>query len=431
MSKKIFIVLTIAVLLITFMNSCQKKGQVNTENGMTKKDGEIVSLSNPDMTLLYWSPEVGEDIEKTIALYEKKYGGKVDVQVAPSFNEYMSKIIAMYSSGQSPDWVGLYDWQAMGLMTKGVLGKFTSYVDADDSDFYLPAMDGIKYKNDYYGICARPGAALVYYNKRLFENAGLKTPLEYWDEGSWSWDTLKELGTQLTIRQNGNVTQWGYSGYGADYVMRSNDGMYSRFNSDGGIDITIKDERTLKAFRYMQEMYVGNNAWAQYEAADSDKGFVDGTIAMTGAAAWNAEMNYHGKMSDEFGIVPFPAGPDVKADSAPGGSNWYVSTVNGAKNPAGAVAFFKISEQISKEKELESHPVWNQEHKDVFTRIKEMTIYSGYPAAVGIDSNILWNPICKQGKPISQTIEGVIPTIQKAIDSFLDEGSKISPNSSN
>lgn len=37
------------------------------------------------------------------------------------------------------------------------------------------------------------GSNLVYYNKALFEDNGFKTPAEYYEEGNWTWETMKKV----------------------------------------------------------------------------------------------------------------------------------------------------------------------------------------------------------------------------------------------
>ena len=42
------------------------------------------------------------------------------------------------------------------------------------------------------------GSNLVYYNKTLFEENGFKTPSEYYEEGNWTWATMKKVMKDVT-----------------------------------------------------------------------------------------------------------------------------------------------------------------------------------------------------------------------------------------
>ncbi|MBZ5798073.1 extracellular solute-binding protein, partial [Burkholderia contaminans] len=37
----------------------------------------------------------------------------------------------------------------------------------------------------------------MYYNKKVFKEAGVKTPQEYYDEGKWNWDAFEEVTSKL------------------------------------------------------------------------------------------------------------------------------------------------------------------------------------------------------------------------------------------
>jgi len=381
---------------------------------------EKSELDNPDLYLLYWQKDISgdTDMQKVIEIFEEKYGGKVTVEGVSSYEQYITQVTAKFSAGASPDWIGGYEYELQPLMEKNILEDITPYIDTDNEDYGWDAMERIKYKGAYYGITGKTGANILFYNKRIFENAGETTPTELFYQGKWDWKTFAELGKRLTVDTNndGIIDQWGFETYSYDTIFRSNDGMYTRMNENGTIEVSIKDQKTTNAMKFFQDIYVGPNRFGKYDATAWDKDFMNGNTAMLLGFSWMAEMIFYNKMEDEFGIAPFPHGPDVEANSAGGSQYWYQAAVSGCKNPKGFVAFANERMAYGKEKsEKDRHPVWTTEHVEVFEKMKELKVYGGYPSAILINSTFVWLPLAVEGKPVSQLQEHLTPYLNSLI----------------
>jgi ABC-type glycerol-3-phosphate transport system substrate-binding protein len=73
-------------------------------------------------------------------------------------------------------------------------------------------MELMKYNGKHYGVTSGAEPMVVFYNKTMFENNGIKTPTEYYKEGKWDWNALKEVGIKLTqdTDKDGTIDQWGF-----------------------------------------------------------------------------------------------------------------------------------------------------------------------------------------------------------------------------
>ena len=55
------------------------------------------------------------------------------------------------------------------------------------------------------------GTIMLYFNKTMFENYGVKTPREYYDEGNWTWTTFMTCMEQMTkdVDSDGVIDTYG------------------------------------------------------------------------------------------------------------------------------------------------------------------------------------------------------------------------------
>ena len=63
--------------------------------------------------------------------------------------------------------------------------------------FYDSVWDTMVYKDDVYGLRITSNNLALFYNKELFEKAGLEEPKD------WTWDDLREAAKKLTDPDNG------------------------------------------------------------------------------------------------------------------------------------------------------------------------------------------------------------------------------------
>lgn len=405
--KRTIALLSLSLLMVGALLGCGE----GKESAVSGTEGD--TLANPNITILYWAPDISQDthMTKIVERFEKKYGGKVTVKGVSTSEQYVTQITALYSSDESPDWIGCYEYEMQPLMESNVLQDLTPYIDLEDESLGWDAMSRLKRDGKFYGITDKPGASLLFYNKRIFENAGETMPYDLFKEGKWDWKTFSEIAKRLTVTNaDGTVSQWGFETYSYNSILRSNDSMYVRAKEDGGYDITIKDENTTTALQFFQDIYVGPNRFGKYDATAWDKDFMNGNTAMLLGFNWMAEMYFFDQMDDEIGIVPFPYGPNVEEKSAPGSDYWYHGSVSGCQNPEGFAAFVRESiAYYREESEKNMHPGWTEEHKDVLNTLKEYKVYGGYPSALLVNSNFVWGPIAQEGKPVSQVQETLIP----------------------
>lgn len=152
---------------------------------------------------------------------------KLEMQISP-WEEYRTKILSQIVAGTPPEIAEMeMDYTPEFIKKRAVIDlssqleeekEFT--VDSFFEKIIASFIDKEKiYAVPYDGQC---GAAGIYYNKDLFDQAGVSYPTNDWD-----WNDMLASAKRLTIVDNkGKITQYGYvpSGWGWAYFIYSSGG---------------------------------------------------------------------------------------------------------------------------------------------------------------------------------------------------------------
>ena len=120
------------------------------------------------------------------------------------------KLQTMIAGGDAPDIMMLNTGQFEGLAARGALLALDDFVQKEgfDLSIYWPqAVDGCKYKGKLYGLPRDISNVILYYNKDLFDEAGVAYPNE-----NWTWDDFLKAAQALTKDKDGDgkIDQWGF-----------------------------------------------------------------------------------------------------------------------------------------------------------------------------------------------------------------------------
>jgi raffinose/stachyose/melibiose transport system substrate-binding protein len=157
-------------------------------------------------------PEQVDYVNKVIADYEKAHPN-VKIEITNLENEAMkAKLATFMQSGDPPDL--FHSWGGGVLKTyadAGLLRDITPELTANDNEwlntFSVPAaVDLYKFDGKYYGLPTTWGAVGFWYNKELFEKAGITETPKTWDDFLAAVKKLQDAGiTPLTL---GEKDKW-------------------------------------------------------------------------------------------------------------------------------------------------------------------------------------------------------------------------------
>jgi multiple sugar transport system substrate-binding protein len=171
-------------------------------------DSEGSSGKGGPLTMTVWGGEPDRvTYQKRLDLLVQKYPElSVKMQIIPS-DAYAQKVQTMIAGGTGPDIMEVAE-NVNAYSSKNQLLPLDDRAKAAGVDLQksFGAVGGIyTYKDQTYAIPDRSGAMIVYYNKTLFDKAGVQPPT-----ADWTWDDARTAFKALTVPGK----QWGYAGGG-------------------------------------------------------------------------------------------------------------------------------------------------------------------------------------------------------------------------
>jgi ABC-type glycerol-3-phosphate transport system substrate-binding protein len=193
---------------------------------------EVVVTATPapmevkEITFSWWTGGEGANkiFEESIDRFELANPEYTVNRISMPWGEHHTKVLTMYGSGNAPDahgvpWGTVWHWAH-----KEILLDLTPLVDVDadiDWDDMWPAVTGgCEYPKGRKIALPREsfGLKLFFFNKGIFEDAGVDTPEADMAAGDWTWDKWREKALAVTqigddgrreiMGTNGNASYW-------------------------------------------------------------------------------------------------------------------------------------------------------------------------------------------------------------------------------
>ena len=133
----------------------------------------------------------------------------VDVTLS-DWDTYWDKLQTGLAGGDAPDVFAMDGPLYPDYQSRGVLLDLAPYIARDGFDLTALADAGVAHfttPEGQFGLPRDLNVVALYYNKAMFDAAGLAYP-----DDTWTWDKLLEVGKQLTLDTNGDgqTDQWGF-----------------------------------------------------------------------------------------------------------------------------------------------------------------------------------------------------------------------------
>ena len=348
----------VSVLLCAGMIASMAAGCGSNEGGNSKQ--EETKSSDSKVVLNVINYRVGTDYaaeyyDYLFTEFQKTEEGKnveFKFEEIPTTDAYNQKIKLLISSGDLPDIVFNGGNNIINLAVEsGKVQDLTSYFEEDpewkaqfdESSLEFNSVDG-----KIYGVPVSKEISYIYYNKDLFEQAGLEAPdvaYETWDDFFKACDTLKEKGITplgMDTADLGWLTNLWYSGLIGTAGDTGNEFMNAMYPTD------YNTPEVEKATTDLQKML------AEYTTADAVGGkydtmathFFNSEVAMFPNGPWmipdiRSEEKAPAGFYDKVGIMLLPE-YGMEMVPTPG-------DMVGAKDPEkteAAVAFLKFETSI-------------------------------------------------------------------------------------
>ncbi len=226
----------------------------------------------------------------------------IDIQLT-AFQDYWTKVQTAASGGGAPDvfWMNGPNFQLYA--SNGVLAPLD---DLDTSGYPQGLVDLYTYDGTVYGAPKDLDTIGVWYNKQIFDDAGVAYP-----EAGWTWDDFRDTVTALTDPDAGI---WGV--VAAQYnQMEYYDTIYQAGGeviNAAGTETGFGTPEALEGVTFWTDFIADGESPTAQQMTDTEPNtiFMNGQAAMFWNGSW-AGGGYAGNadFADKVDVAPLPAGP--------------------------------------------------------------------------------------------------------------------------
>jgi multiple sugar transport system substrate-binding protein len=354
MEKRIFLSV-FAILLVVSLAACgpaqtavpvatEKPAATDAAKATEAPKAAEVPAEAVEITFMAWgAPEelaVWQQIADEFHAANPNITVKMDVS---EWDSYWTKLDTLFAGGTPPDVFAMdaplfLDWQS-----RGVLLNLQPYIDATPGfldGFYEQTLSGYKLADGYYGLPRDFQTIVMYYNKDMFDAAGVEYPKE-----GWTWQDLREMAKKLTVDKNGDgkTDQYGYSCDLWDMELCWSEAIWAYGGDVISSDYTqtlIGEPKAREAWKLFYDMTFVDKSMPDTVAA-GEYGYdllQAGMVAMWPHGHWS--MPAYKDVEFQWDVAPMPTGPAGQATSV--NSAGFVIAKD-SKHPDAAWEFVKFA----------------------------------------------------------------------------------------
>ncbi|MED1469263.1 sugar ABC transporter substrate-binding protein [Bacillus salipaludis] len=222
--KKWLVMILAVVLGLLGLAGCSNS---DTASG-DAKDGKV------EITYGIWDKKQLPAIDEIIKLFNEKYPNiKVKTELTP-YGQYFQKLETAATGGALPDVMWMNGAHVVQYAEGKVILPLSDMAKKDNyslDNYPKSLIDLYTVDGKVYGIPKDYDTTGLWYNKKIFDDAGVPYPDETWD-----WNKLKEVAKKLTNKDKGI---WGYAA-----LMGNQGGYYDLIWQNGGY-IVSKDGKSV------------------------------------------------------------------------------------------------------------------------------------------------------------------------------------------
>ncbi len=289
----------------------------------------LIAVARDKVTLRYVCTDSAESltvIQRICAEFEAAHPD-IHIKVEPvlSGTDYRNKLLAMTAANLAPDLARLGQNDFLSFARRGVLVPLDDLVasspDVRLADYYPNTVHYFRYGGPLYVLPrATAPTGLIFYNKRLFREAGLAYP-----DGNWTWaykprqergaacftnclDKLTKRSATGKVIQFGGGAAWPQLWFGTLVLSRGlslwdNDEHPTKLNATDPavVELFTFASDTLNRYHWIPSM----NDLSTNNSNIHDE-FVKGHVAMMQSGAWEC-LKLRKEMQDDWDVTTFPA----------------------------------------------------------------------------------------------------------------------------
>ncbi|MGP4039612.1 ABC transporter substrate-binding protein [Gracilibacillus sp. D59] len=275
----------------------------NEEKNEESGSGEVVTLD-----FAIWDSNQESGLRQIADEFEAENPNiKINIQVT-GWSDYWTLLEAGATSGSMPDVFWMHSNEIYRYASNEMLLNLNEQIENSDlveMDKFPEGLTSIyNYKGNQYAIPKDYDTIGLWYNKTMFDEAGVDYPDE-----TWTWDDLYNAAKALTKDDD--------SQYGILTPLHNQEGYYNFVYQNDGTIITddkqsgYDDPKTIEALEYYVNFVKEGLSPEEYSDAERVNHLQNGQVAMGFFGSWNltgfTENEY---MAENFDVTVLPAAND-------------------------------------------------------------------------------------------------------------------------
>ena len=359
-----------------------EEAEAPAADNATEDNAEAETNNGEKTVITFWNGFTGSDRETLEALvkeYNETNDKNIEVQMdIMPWDSFYQKLATALPVGEGPDILAMATERIGSYADPGALAAVDDIYSSgivDETVVPETLKENLKYDGKYYGVPMNFATLLLYYNKTIFEEAGLDP-----EKAPETWEELEQYAQQI-VEKTGK--------YGFDMAVKDTTPMWCIMPWGNGGDI-IKDG---KAVFNSPENVETVTRWAEnirdkkfgpevLTGGEIDKLFESQKLAMYFCGPW--ATNGFTNAGIDYGVAQAPKGPKEQVTQA------------------NAVGMYMTSSSKNKEAVYDFFGWWNS--KD--TQVK-WSLGTGFPPArtdIADDERMKENPyIAEFAKPANES----------------------------
>ncbi|MFT4036834.1 MAG: sugar ABC transporter substrate-binding protein [Thermomicrobiales bacterium] len=259
------------------------------------------------LTYGFWDAAQKPGVDAQIAAFTAKHPNiSIETQIVP-WSDYWTKLQTGVAGGSTYDVFWLNAANVPTYASQGALVSLQDLVDDETIDVsgYPESLRSLyTYEDKAYGIPRDFDTIALYYNKDLFDKAGVEYPT-----ADWTWDDLHAAAEKLTVKEGDSASQWGYAA-----GMNGQQNWYNLVWQNGGVlfnedqtETMLGEEPACEALLFAGDMVTEglSPSVAIMQANDPhEKLFPAGVIAMISGGSWYART--YAEALPNVAVSPLP-----------------------------------------------------------------------------------------------------------------------------
>ncbi len=281
--KKRLISILLAAGLVVGLTACG--GGSDTEG--SAKDGEIV-LEFPSWQAT--EPGFQEFWEAAVEEFESRHENVTINLYQVPFDSYVDTLTTLYAADTPPQITHIPSRYFAQFSEMGWFESLNSRLEETEIiDNWSSLQEGLQVDGEYYGVLLLGNGYTMYYNKAMFEEAGVEVPTDA--------ESFMDAAEKLTVDENGDgdpeifgfgtcqVTDTNFYNEASQFVV----GMGGKWSEDGDLS-SMTSDATIQAMEMYQSLFENNYTPSGLSEEQKRQYFVEGKMAMIFDGPWVASL---------------------------------------------------------------------------------------------------------------------------------------------